>query len=538
MHTGSGSQADINMIRNLKQRVLFTLVATILAATCGTLAGCLMGRFITLKLAERRLAQEALRASAESDIRLTEMHAVLSAMKVSSAPPCSAAELTYFRALIFDAKYLKDAGRMSDGMIDCSASLAHPAQPLNHAKQDVNFNGSVKAYKNLALYQMIDLSVLTLQDGDIYVVLVPYLQAHTGIRSEHYSEAVRDGLSGQTSWLLGEPPSVSASSFMRNEQVRVGNTLYATRCSTQHSNCITAYITIPEALQADHTQYCIYILLGGLTGGFLGLFCSIIYRRSRSMEQQLRRAIRKDKLRVAYQPIVDMASKRVVGAEALARWTDEDGFTVVPDVFVKIAEAHGFVGEITKLVLRRILHDFGETLRNRSDFRISINVAAADLSDPEFLPLLEQSLKQAEIPARSLVIEITESSTARHELAIETIQRLHERGHSVHIDDFGTGYSSLSYLHDLAVDAIKIDRSFTQSIGTESVTVAILPQILAMAEALNLDVTVEGIETGQQAGYFSVSKHPIFGQGWLFGYPVSTEEFHRLLTDEKQPPVE
>ena len=119
-------------------------------------------------------------------------------------------------------------------------------------------------------------------------------------------------------------------------------------------------------------------------------------------------------------------------------------------------------------------------------------------------------------------------------MAIETIHRLRLRGHSVHIDDFGTGYSSLSYLQDLSVDAIKIDRSFTQSIGTGAVTMAILPQILAMAEALDLHVIAEGIETVEQAGYFATAKQPVLAQGWLFGRPVPAKRFYRALAENDQ----
>jgi len=104
-------------------------------------------------------------------------------------------------------------------------------------------------------------------------------------------------------------------------------------------------------------------------------------------------------------------------------------------------------------------------------------------------------------------------------------------GHSVHIDDFGTGYSSLSYLHDLSVDAIKIDKSFTQAVGTDSVILAILPQILAMAEALSLDVIVEGVETAEQARYFAACPRAILAQGWHFGRPTLAESFHRLLAE-------
>ena len=227
----------------------------------------------------------------------------------------------------------------------------------------------------------------------------------------------------------------------------------------------------------------------------------------------------------------------MVGAEALARWTDEEGLPVSPDVFIRIAEERGFVGGITKLVLRHVLHDLAKTLRTRPEFRINVNVSATDLADPDFMPMLDRALEEAKVPGRSLAIEITESCTAWRQFTLETILRLRQRGCGIDIDDFGTGYSSLSYLQDLAVDSIKIDRVFTHSIGTEAVTVSILPQILAMAETLKLGVVVEGIETELQAAYFAAYDQPILAQGWLFGHPASCEDFHRLLAEEDKKAV-
>ena len=115
---------------------------------------------------------------------------------------------------------------------------------------------------------------------------------------------------------------------------------------------------------------------------------------------------------------------------------------------------------------------------------------------------------------------------------MDAILHLRQKGHVVHIDDFGTGYSSLAYLHDLSVDGIKIDRAFTNAIGTQAVTLSIIPQILAMAASLKLQVIVEGIETSLQADYFAASEPPVLAQGWLFGRPVPMAEFLRLLAED------
>ncbi len=106
---------------------------------------------------------------------------------------------------------------------------------------------------------------------------------------------------------------------------------------------------------------------------------------------------------------------------------------------------------------------------------------------------------------------------------------LRRRGHSIYIDDFGTGYSSLSYLLYLSIDRIKIDKAFTRAIGTNSPTLAIVPQILAMARSLNLGVVVEGVETEQQALYFTVNDQTIQGQGFLYGEPMPVEQFMELM---------
>jgi sensor c-di-GMP phosphodiesterase-like protein len=350
----------------------------------------------------------------------------------------------------------------------------------------------------------------------------------------HYTETVTDAPSQRRGRLIGERPRVEMSLLTTEGTVHLGESLYVTRCSIRFFNCVTAYTTIPEILEANRGRYFGCIAVCGFLGAIFGLVFSLLYRRNKSMEQQLGRAIRRDRLRVFFQPVVDLAHGRIVGAEALARWTDEEGFAVAPDVFVRLAEERGFVGEITNLVVRHVLRDFGDVLRGLPDFRISVNVTASDLADPGFLPMLERHLLRAGVQARSLAIEITESSTARQDVAIETIRLLRVRGHSVHIDDFGTGYSSLAYLHELSVDAIKIDKAFTQAIGTGSVIVAILPQILAMAETLNLAVIVEGVETELQACFFSEVGQPILAQGWLFGRPVPAAEFHRRLADDRK----
>jgi sensor c-di-GMP phosphodiesterase-like protein len=517
-----------------RKRVRVTLAATILATVLGLCAGLLLGCGLALRQAMLRLQQDTGRLIAEENATLKETYTTMTQMSSSPYPHCSEAEMAYFRKLLFQTDFLRDGGRMRDGKIDCSTTLDKVDLPTALMKPAYSMPGGTNVYQITGPLQIRDQPTLGLQFNDLYVVINSGAGRRVDSSTLPFMMTLRPASSGKPGRLLSMEPQPEDAVFTTEGLARKGQTLYFTRCTADNLSCTTTYLRIPEALQGERSvlRYC--MLLGGLAGALFGFLVSLVYRRSRNMAQQLRRAISKDKLRMVYQPIVDLASKRIVGAEALARWTDEEGFAVGPDTFVRVAEESGFVGALTRLVVRHALRDFGVTLRDHPNFRLSVNVAAADLSDPSFLPMLEEALILSGVAAPSLAIEITERSTARHEVAIETIRRLQEMGHSVHIDDFGTGYSSLSYLQDLAISAIKIDKSFTRSVGTQAVTVAILPQILAMAEALKLQVIVEGIETAPQADYFSFLAQPVLAQGWFFGYPVPAERFQHLLAEDEQ----
>jgi len=375
-----------------------------------------------------------------------------------------------------------------------------------------------------------------LQLKDIYVVINSGVARRLDMDTLPFIMTLTPETGSGPGMFMSTTAEPASNVFTKDGLTRKGDTLYFTRCLDGHLSCMTTHIAIVEGLQADRVELKICIALGGAVGAILGFLLSLLYRRSRSMEQQLRRAISRGKLRLVYQPIVDLSTRRIAGAEALVRWTDEEGFAVSPEIFVKIAEENGFVGSLTRFVVHRALQDFEGTLREFPGFRLSLNVTASDLDDPAFLPMLEETLIFSGVQAGSVAIEITESSTARHDIAIASIRKLHESGYPVLIDDFGTGYSSLSYLKDLAISTIKIDKSFTKSIGTDAVTLAILPQILAIADSLKLEVIVEGIETSPQAEYFSSRGKPILAQGWFFGYPVPAEQFNHLLAEEANRP--
>jgi sensor c-di-GMP phosphodiesterase-like protein len=251
-------------------------------------------------------------------------------------------------------------------------------------------------------------------------------------------------------------------------------------------------------------------------------------RRQMSPPTQLRDALAANRIQVYYQPVVDMRSGACVGAEALARWEVEPGEWISPEVFIPMAERSGLIARITLAVLSTVLRDMGDMLRDDREFSVNLNLGSEDLLGDHFAQALSKRLEAAAIPPQCIKLEITERVLLNDEVTRARIADLRRRGHAVVIDDFGTGYSSLSYLEKLELDALKIDKSFVDGIGTGAVTGGVIGHIIEMAESLGLAMVAEGIERADQVDW--LLRHNVrFGQGHFFGKPLSVEDFHAFV---------
>ena len=254
-------------------------------------------------------------------------------------------------------------------------------------------------------------------------------------------------------------------------------------------------------------------------------------QRSALIETRLRQAIADNHLRMNYQPKFDLASGRLSGLEALVRWHDPIMGEVSPAEFIPIAERSDIIRDLTDWVLAAVCHQFAHWSEQglAGDITIAVNLSADDLLRPNFLQWLTALLEHTGTPARALVLEITEGSLIDNvELAADHIRQAKALGLSVHIDDFGTGYSSLSQLHRLPLDALKVDRSFVNEIGTNSSGELVTTAIIGLAKSLKLSVVAEGIETEAQ-----LSELTKLGcdsvQGFLLSRPLEADAVIPLL---------
>jgi diguanylate cyclase (GGDEF)-like protein len=245
-----------------------------------------------------------------------------------------------------------------------------------------------------------------------------------------------------------------------------------------------------------------------------------------STEQKLRRAIDEGGMSLHYQPIVDLASEEVSGFEALARM-EVDGERVPPDVFIPVAEDSGLILPLGRWVLSEALAQLSLWRRanpGRADLYMSVNLSARQLRDAMLLPLVRESLARGGIPASCVRLEITESVLMDDaQAALVVLRELRAIGVRLSVDDFGTGYSSLGYLKRFPVSTVKIDRSFVAGLVDNADDQAIVRAVMAMAQALALDVTAEGVETvGHRDCLRALGCES--AQGWYYGRPLPADE--------------
>jgi sensor c-di-GMP phosphodiesterase-like protein len=514
----------------------WTMFAAVLV---GTLAGALVGRESIFHTINTRVGNYGDQIEQRSEELATEIATTLERANASPYPACSPDDLSLLRRLTFAARFLKDVGRLQDGSFLCSATSGNLPGGLPLQKPDVTTTSGATIYQNYALKLQGGARAGVVAYRNTDVVLSPDVFSEFPQGPILYEMGFFDHKKlprTKTVTLEGAMKSVSepAAAFESEKTVRVGDTLYRGRCSPRYGVCSIVHISMQEVWQQNRALLYAYIATGTAAGMACALALLMAGRKRRSHTNQLKRAILMGKLSVAYQPIVELGSHRIVGAEALARWTDEDGDSIRPETIIALAEAEGFVSEITRFVLTRSLEELGMILEDNPGFHLNINLAPSDLADPRLLLLLDEKLNNSSISAENLTFELTERATADRELAVAAIRRLRQRGHSVFIDDFGTGYSNLAYLTELNVDGIKINRSFIATIGTESVTASILPQILGVARALSLKVVVQGIEREEQATYFSTSNPSILGQGWFFGLPIPARSLMYLCAEKTE----
>ncbi|MFZ6721484.1 EAL domain-containing protein [Undibacterium sp. Ji49W] len=251
-----------------------------------------------------------------------------------------------------------------------------------------------------------------------------------------------------------------------------------------------------------------------------------------ALETNLRRALTENEFLVYYQPKISLSTSRIVGAEALMRWQMPDVGLVPPNEFIPISEEIGLILPLGRWILRQACLQTQLWRQQYSpDLVISVNISPKQFQDPGLPKYIEQVLQEVGLPPTALQLEITEGLLMGDiDLLLPVFDAIKKLGISISLDDFGTGFSSLSYLQRFPIDNLKIDRSFIRDIPDNQDSVILTHAIIAMANALGMSVTAEGVEKADQMFFLADSGCQEM-QGFYFSQPLPVDKFEKLLSD-------
>lgn len=274
-----------------------------------------------------------------------------------------------------------------------------------------------------------------------------------------------------------------------------------------------------------------FLLAGTLAGLVLAAATVVTLGRRRALPAELRRALQRDKIQIVLQPIVrfEHGLPFVHGFECLARWALA-GEEIPPAVFIPMVERDGLGADLARCVLRRLVREFGATLRAHPHMHVAVNLSSLEVADAELLDDIDRILAHASIDPRQIVIELTERVFEADGLA-RGLERLRLAGHRLSIDDFGTGASNASRLAEFSPELVKVDRSFVLHAEGDGLAATLLPQLVDMARSCGAYVVVEGVETREQAQ--RVGKlGEVLAQGYYWHPPMDAQRAARLIESD------
>ncbi|CUX68134.1 MULTISPECIES: EAL domain-containing protein [Agrobacterium] len=462
----------------------------------------------------------AQRALARAGNTFKEAQGALEAIEAAHLPACSDQHIAQMRIVTINVPSIEEIGYFENDVIKCT-SWGGTTGTISKSHVDYVTPEGIEVTLRIEPAVSHGDRMTSLHLGHHNALVAP---------SRFVDIMLRDGMALA---LLNDQEQVISTQNQPDADIVVALAAQASRgindaslYSVVKDGGLTAVVLEPRAAIREKLARELIVLLpiGVFIASFIVGIIVWMSRKRLSPQAELEIAVRKREFVVHYQPIIDLKTHICVGAEALVRWRRPDGTLVRPDLFIPLAEETGLIEPITDQVVEAIIADIGSILVADRTLHIAVNLCAEDVKTGRILEFIDQRLKPAGIRKQQIWLEATERGFIDIDAARITLDRARKAGHSVAIDDFGTGYSSLQYLQGLPLDALKIDKSFVDTIGRNTATSTVTLHIIGMARELGLFSVAEGIETEEQAAY--LREHGVdFGQGWLFSRPLPAEKF-------------
>lgn len=467
-----------------------------------------------------------------TDQVLGRVKVALKRLEMEQHTLCSPEHLARLRQVTIDVLSLKSIEVVRDGRLLCDSwGLADEGRPM--PQPDVRFSDGFGLTLETRPMAASTSGMVILSHGSY--------QAH--VKKESLVDVLHDTpmtlgiatLDGTPIATSGQPDPQIAFGFARPELPAAdGQRFFSSVMGTDLMAFATSSHSIVDWRVDDELWRLIPV--GIIISATLILVIAWVSRQRLSPSGELTRGIQKREFVAHYQPIMELATGRCIGAEALVRWPRVDGPWVGPDVFIPLAEQTRQIDRITDLMIERVIEDMGEALTANPDMHIAINISPQDIEGGRFHHSLERAVRASGIGPSQIWLEVTERGFMNPDIARQTLDKARAAGHLVGIDDFGTGYSSLSLLETLPLHVIKIDKCFIDAIGHEAAISVVTPHIIGMAHDLDCRVIAEGVETREQAEYLRAAGVQ-FAQGWLYSKALPPADFLRFFDRRNSAPV-
>lgn len=476
---------------------------------------------------EQRVASMATQLTAHiDDIRQQMMEALRNDAPLPGETPCSPTSMQRMRRSLLRSDVLTDIGYVRNDTLVCSA-LGQTNIPLGPPAYKSETGYWTRTH--LRLPGAEDRPVVAATDPATgLTVFVHDSNAFTYVRGEQSWQLAVVG-HDQSDTALARQGSFDQSWLKHAQSKRSGQSVgdhFIVAWQRSSIGDYTVFAAWPRA-QWNREWRRSALLLGscGFSAGLVLMLALIrVAKANASIRSALRRAVRSKQLSLEYQPVVELASGRWVGAEALLRWRRPNGEAVSPAIFIPIAERNGLMPAIRERLIAQFERDTPALFARHPGFHVALNFSAEDFHpDANLATRLDLARKRIGIAPANLHLEATESIFMDATATSTSIEALRKAGYPVSLDDFGTGFSSLSYLTRIRFDCLKIDKAFVDTIGTGAVTSQIVLHIMEMAKSLGIEMIAEGVETPAQAQYLAA--HGVrHAQGWLYSKSLPMRE--------------